>query len=196
MSEVQNEETKPVVDVEVEQEEAFVPKKAYQEVTKDMMKYKSEMKNLSAQIEQLKAEKEAKEVATLQEQEKWHDLYKKSETKLAQLAQERDSERNKFVDFHKKNAVIEKLGGFKKPEYTKFINTQEIEVREDGSVDENSVLAQVEKIRKEYPELIKVSHKTDLPNAAPRVASERPYSALSEKERYELKLKLAQQNKK
>lgn len=115
---------------------------------------------------------------------------------MAQLAQERDSERNKFVDFHKKNAVIEKLGGFKKPEYTKFINTQEIEVREDGSVDENSVMSQVEKIRKEYPELIKVSPKTDLPNAAPRVASERPYSALSEKERYELKLKLAQKDKK
>lgn len=180
MSDVQNNENESKSpESEVADQDAFVPKKAYQEVSKDMLKYKTEMKNLAAQLSQLQAEKEAKEVAQLQEQEKWHDLYKKSEAKLAQLAQERDTERNKFVDFHKKNAVIEKLGGFKKPEYTKFINTNEIEMNEDGSIVEDSINAQVEKIRKTYPELIKSSPKGELPNAAPKGAFQKSVSDMT-----------------
>lgn len=181
MSEVQNKPVENQDSIE-NTDEAFVPKRAYQEVSKDMLKYKSEMKQLSAQLEQLKAEKEAKEISTMQEQEKWHDLYKKSEQKLSQLAQERDSERNRFVDFHKKNAVIEKLGGFKKPEYTKFINTNEIELNEDGSIVEDSLMNQVEKIRKEYPELIKTTPRNELPNAAPRGAVQKSVSEMTQAE--------------
>lgn len=161
------------------EEDAFVPKKAYQEVSKDMLKYKGEMKNLQAQLDQLKADQEAKEKAVLEENEKWHDLYKKSEQKLTQLASERDSERTKFVDFHKKNAVIQNLGGFKKNDYTKFINTNAIEVLDDGSVDNNSVMAEVERIRKEYPELIKTTPKAELPNAAPKGAIQKSVSDMS-----------------
>ena len=173
-----------------------VSKKAYSEVSKDMLKYKQEMKALQAQLAQVQADKEAADTAQLQEKEEWHQLYKIAETKLSTLAQERDAERNKFITFHKVNAVVEKLGGFKKPEYTKFIDTNAIEIDENGSVIEDTVLSQVERIRKEYPELIKQSQKQELPNAAPRAGAERSYSQLTEKEKIELKLSLAKQNKK
>ncbi len=180
MSDVHDENQTPIEPDS--KEDGFVAKSAYQKVSQDMHKYKSEMKTLAAQLEAVKADQEAKEKSTLEENEKWHDLYKKSEAKLAQIASERDSERNKFVDFHKRNAVIQQLGGFKKNDYTKFINTNSIEVVDDGSVDENSVMAEVERIRKEYPELIKTTPKTELPNSAPKAAIQKAVKDMSQEE--------------
>lgn len=161
------------------EQDGFVAKAAYQKVSQDMHKYKSEMKALQAQLEAAKADQEAREKSVLQEQEKWHELYKKSEAKLQQIAQERDSEKSKFIDYHKKNAVIQALGGFKKPDYNKFINTESIEVLEDGSVDSNSIASEVERLRKEYPELIKSTPAQPLPNAAPKQAQAKAVSDMT-----------------
>ena len=146
-----------------------VSKQAYKQVSQDMHTYKSKMKQLQAEMEALKADKEAREKSVLEEQEKWHDLYKKSESKIGELLKERDHERVKFVEGHKKNSVLQQIS-FKKQDYIKFVDVSKIEVNEDGSINPDTVSLEVERIKKEYPELLKSSAKEPLPDAAPRGA--------------------------
>lgn len=160
-----------------------VSKDAYAKVSTDMHKFKSEAKALQAKLADIQAEQEAKDKAALEEKEQWHTLYKKAEEKLKGLETERQNERNKFVESHKINAVIQTLGGFKKPEYNKFIDSSKVEVTEDGSVDSSSVQSEVERIRREYPELLKTSNKTPLPSDAPRQFAQKSVKDMTADER-------------
>lgn len=163
------------------EKEGFVSKKAYSQVTQDMHSYKAKMKELSAQLEAIKADNEAKEKSALVEQEKWHDLYKKSESKIQDLLKERDLERNRFLEGHKKNSVLQNIS-FKKQEYIKFIDVSKIEVNEDGSINPDSVNHEVERIKKEFPELIKTNVKEMLPDAAPKGAKAKTLSEMTSEE--------------
>jgi chromosome segregation ATPase len=167
-----------------------VPKKAYKEVSADLHKFKSQARELNAQLQAIKADQEARDKAVLEEQQKWSELYKRSESKLSQLQAERQQEREQFVESHKRNSVIQQLGGFKKEAYSKFIDSSKIEIFEDGSINPESVELEVARLRKEYPELIKQSPKQGLPDAAPKAMAERDYSQLNAKERQELKASL------
>jgi hypothetical protein len=184
MSEVhnQNEESQVEEKEQATDKDAFVPKEAYQRVSQDMHKYKNSMKDIQSQLELLKVEKEETEKQKLMEQEKWKELYSKAEEKMKLLAQERDSERTKFIDSHKRNAVIQQLGGFKRPEYSKFVDVSNLELADDGTIIEDSINSEVERIRKEFPELIKVSSKQPLPDAAPKKLEQKQLSEMSPEE--------------
>lgn len=169
--------------------EEFVSKQAYVAVSKDMHTYKQKMKELTAQLEAIKADNEAREVSVLQEQEKWHDLYKKSETKIQELQSIRDQERNKFLEGHKKNSVLQNVS-FKKPDYIRFIDVSKIEVNEDGSISPESVQLEVDRIKKEYPELLKTSAKEMLPDAAPKGAAAKAYNEMTSDERDKERMRL------
>lgn len=145
----------------------FVSKKAYTDVSNDMHKYKSELKDVKAMLNQLNAEKSAGEKERLAEQGKWEDLYQKNELELNALKSERNAEQDKFVNYHKKNSVLNKIGSFKKDEYNRFIQTDKINMNEDGSIDSESLGLEVDRIRQEYPELLKASAGNKLPNDAP-----------------------------
>lgn len=149
-------------------QEDFVSKKAYQEVSTDMHRYKQELRETQARLNEIQAEKEAREREALAEQGKWEELYKKNQQELEAAKQERASEQNKFVDYHKKNSVLNKVGGFKRDEYNKFIDVNNIEMNEDGSIDEASLELEVDRIRQSYPELLKTGSGTKLPNDAPK----------------------------
>lgn len=178
----------------VPQQEEVVSKDAYSKVSNDMHKYKSEAKNLAQKIAELQAEQEAREKAALEEKEQWHTLYKKAEEKLKSIENERQTEKQKFVESHKINAVIQNLGGFKKPEYNRFIDSSKIVVTEDGSVDETTVLSEVERIKKEYPELIKAKQVSTLPADAPRPFTAVPVEKMSSEERMNALRGLLQKN--
>lgn len=165
MSEVQNEQVED--QTEEQNDETAISPEAYKRVSQDMHKYKSKMKEFQGVIEALKIEKEQNEQQKLVEQNKWQDLYKKSEEKLKALTSQRDSERNKFIDSHKKNAVIQALGGFKRSDYSRFVDVSQVDLAEDGTVNEDSVQAEVSRIRKEFPELLKSAPKPTLPDKAP-----------------------------
>ena len=149
-------------------QEDFVSKKAYQDVSGDMHKYKTQLKETQARLNQLEAERQAAEKQALAEQGKWEELYQKNQAELEAVKQERAGEQNKFVDYHKKNSVLNKVGGFKRDEYNKFIDVNSIEMKDDGSIDETSLELEVDRIRQSYPELLKASSGTKLPNEAPK----------------------------
>lgn len=168
-----NEENKEVLDPQnnndgsKDEANDFVSKKAYGEVSADMHRYKGELKDMKAQLNQLQAEKEATKNEALAEQGRWEELYKGSQTNLDQLKSEREDESKKFIDFHKKNSVLQKLGGFKRDEYNSFINTESISLNDDGSVNEDSVMTEMDRIKQQYPELINIGSGSKLPNEAP-----------------------------
>lgn len=138
-----------------ESKDEFVSKKAYEETKADMHKYKTMMKEIEAERNQLKADKEAAERESLEEQGKWKELFQKEKESRAKLEADLKQSKDSFVNFHKKNAVISKLGGLKNDEYSKFIDTESIEVQEGGKMSEASIEAEVNRIREKYPEIIK-----------------------------------------
>ena len=158
-NEVKNEET---------QKEDFVSKKAYTDVSADMHKYKNQLKETQAKLNELEAERLASEKEALAEQGKWEELYKKNQEELNAVKSERANEQDKFVDYHKKNSVLNKIGGFKRDEYNKFIDVSSINMNEDGSIDEASLELEIDRVRQSYPELLKTGSGTKLPNDAPK----------------------------
>lgn len=174
----------------VSKEDNFVPKDAYKRVSEDMHKYKNQMKEYQAQVEQFKLEKDEMQKQTLIEQEKWQELYKRSEEKMKFLEAERDNERNKFINSHKLNAVIQQVGGLKRPEYVKFIDVKDVQIKDDGSIDNDSLLSLSERIKREYPELLASSMKTSLPDKAPSSPSPKTISEMNENERDALRRSL------
>lgn len=175
-------------------EEQTIPVGVYEVTKTDMLKYKSENKGLKERLAQIEADREAEKNAQLLENKQYEALYKKAEEKLKTVQQERESERSQFIDGHKVNAVVQALGGFKKPEYNKFINKDAIQVREDGSVDHDSVETEVARIKKEYTELVKTAQAQTLPNQAPTGIQPRTLNDLSDDERDELRRNLLTKN--
>ena len=173
-------------------QDEFVSKKAYQEVSTDMHKYKSELNETKAKLNELLSIQEAKEKEALEEQGRWEELYKQAQDKLTTLQSERDQERNRFVEYHKRNSVLQKLGGFKRDEYNKFVDIENVKLRDDGSIDEDSISAEIDRIKQNYPELIKTSSPTSLPKDAPmqNEVGNKSFESMSEHEKAQLKRSL------
>lgn len=167
-----------------------VSKDAYSKVSSDMHRYKQEAKAMAAKLAEIEAEREARDRAALEEKEQWHTLYKKAEKKLKDIENERVTEKTKFIESHKINAVLQNLGGFKKTEYNKFIDVNNIQVGDDGTVDEQTVTSEVERLKKEYPELIKAKPVQPLPSNASRDFKVKPVTEMSADERAALRRQL------
>lgn len=175
------------------QEDKFVPKKAYEEVTGDMHKFKAKTKDLEAKLTEYQSKFEAIEREKLAEQGKWQELAQTSQDKLEQMSQARDQERSKFVDYHKKQAVISDLGGFKNAEYASFINVSDIQVDENGAPDMDAIKSEADRIRANHPELLKSPVIGVLPPNAPSVGDQgvaKDYSQMSEAEKLQTRREL------
>lgn len=176
-----------VADAQVESE--FVPKKAYIETQNDMHKFKARAKETEAKLNQLLAEKDLADKQALEANQQWELLYKKEQAEKSNLLAARESETKRFIDFHKKQAVLNHLGGFKRDEYSNFINLEKIQVDENGDIIAESRDAEVSRIKQMYPELIKGSEAASLPTAAAKslesTMAPKEFNAMTEKERHE-----------
>lgn len=140
---------------------------AFKAVTNDMHKYKKERNDSQLKIEQL--QKKIDDIAKDQliAKEEYKELYETEVKKNMELENQLKEKNDKFINVHKKQKVIEKLGGFRKPEYNKFIDITKIIMDDNGDVDEMTVDVEVKRLKQEYPELIKKSKGSTLPNNAP-----------------------------
>lgn len=145
-----------------------VDKKAYLRVSKDMHEYKDQLKATKAELDRIKADIEAQQTQKMVEEKKWADLYKKSETVIQAKDKELQETKNKFANFHKLNSVLQEVGGFKKNEYNRFVNLEAIQLNADGSVDEATVKAEADRVRREYSELLKTIDVREPRSAAPQ----------------------------
>jgi len=153
----------------VEKEE-LVSKSVLEDYKKDMFKNKDRAKAAEARVQQLLDEKALVEKQTLEESAQWKTLYEREKEERSKISNELTAKSDLWINSSKKNAVINQLGGFKKSEYSKFIDTSKIDELEDGTFDSDSIVREVDRIKQEFPELL-IGLKTagKMPNEAPTV---------------------------
>ena len=143
--------------------------KAYKKVSEDMHKYKAEKKEMAMELARLKADLEAQQKAKLEEQNRFEELYRKAEQEKNNLLQERQQEKQLFVDAVKKSALKTELGGNIKDQYLNLADFSSIEVREDGSLDSETVREAANKFRQDHPALVPSSASGSINSIAPPV---------------------------
>ena len=150
-----------------EQKEAYVPKKAYEEVAKDMHKFKAKLKEAEAKANEFAAQLKAQEEAKMQEQEQWKELYQKREAELEHIRQEASQERGRYMRSVKISALKQELGVSIKDEYLGFAPLDAIVVNEDGTIDKESVREVANSFKKEHGQLIPQSDNVNITGQAP-----------------------------
>lgn len=146
--------------------EDFVSKKAYSEVTADMHKYKDELRNAKAQLNELLERQTLEEREKLEREKKWEELYGQERKAREELKSQIENERKKFLDAHKASALVQELGGLAKQEYIRHANLNAIDVNEDGSVDLNSLKKEADRFKQEHGVLLKNFNIPTLPTQA------------------------------
>ena len=191
----EQESVKPAEESVQEQEE-YVAKKAYQEVTKDMHKFKARNKEKDLKINELETKLKAIEEAKLVENQRFEELYHREKEEADKLRQARENEKKLYERAVKLSALKSELGGNVKDDYLKFADVDRIEIREDGTLSSESVQDVANSFRQEHPALVGKSTQINIthPAAATNVNHSQPEKTLetmSTKEKKELLQKLA-----
>lgn len=148
-------------------DEKFVPKNAYEEVSKDMHRFKSKAKEAEAKAAELEARMKAIEEAKLIEEKRFEELYQKERQAKedAENALKRTNEH--LMKSVKMTALIKELGGKINSKYLVHADLNAIVVRDDGSLSSESVTSVANKFRQENPELIPSISAGNLNDVAP-----------------------------
>ena len=164
-------DSNPEVIVEKDAKDEFVPKKAYVDVKNDMMSYKEKMRGLQAELEKYKADDVARQEAEARAKGEYQKIADSYRQKYEESEAKRKSERESVVNLHKLNAIDKAIGGFVRSEYAKMATKLDaIKLTEDGLLDEESINAEVARIRQEHPALLKSASRPQLPSQAPGTA--------------------------
>lgn len=161
-----NDEVKPV-----ESEPSTDWQKAASDYKNDMFKYKDQMKAMKEEMSKLQEEKSNKERESLEKNQEWKALYEREQIAKKAIQTELTENSNKWYKSAKVNAVVQRLGGFKKDSYSRFIDADNVLTNpDDGTIIEDSLAAEVNRLKQNFPELLKGSTVANLPNdAASRV---------------------------
>jgi hypothetical protein len=151
-----------------EQNVEFVPKKAFEDVTKDMHKYKSGYKEAVASVNEYQAKLKAIEEEKMREENRWKELYENKNQEL-EIERKKLSEKEKSVQKSiKLSALKTELGGKIKDQYLVHAQLDAIEFKEDGSIDFDSLQKVANDFRKEHGQLIPSNVNANITgNAAP-----------------------------
>lgn len=178
-----------------EEKEAFVSRKAYEEVTRDMHKNKQKAKDLEAANNELKSQFKAQEEQKMQEQERWKELYEKREAELEQERKKSSDQENRYMKSVKLSALKQEIGANVRDEYLHFAPIDNIVLSDDGSIDKDSLREVANSFRKEHGQLIPQSENVNITGQAASI-----YSVTQPKDRSkmsvdELKQEIANLNK-
>lgn len=186
-------------------EEVVIPKddkthseKAFRKVSDDMHKYKSDNAELKSQIDKMNQLQEDEQRANLEKNDEYKKLYEDERHRNDDLQTKYDDRNSKFIDSQKINAVKDKLGQFKRSEYNRFIDTSRIIMDNEGNVDVMTVDNEVNRLKNEYPELIKAKKASKLPNQSPASGdpNKPPLSKLTSEERMDMRRKMIEERSK
>lgn len=149
--------------------EKFVPRKAYEEVTSDMHKYKSQLKDMKAELEQIRAERKAQEEATLIENQKFQELYERAKQENQKLLQDLSEKEEHSKLSAKLSRLKAELGGTIRDEYLQFADLSGIVITEDGSISPDSVREVANKFRQDHPSLLPSAENLNINEKAPSI---------------------------
>ncbi len=148
-------EDKPVVE---EKKTEVDYAKAAEDYRADMFKFKDRAKSLESELAKMRSESEAVERQNLERNEEWKELYEREKLAKDKAVTDLVDKTDKYIKSGKINAVVQQLGGFKKSEYSKFIEANNIDINENGTFSDESLQKEVDRVRQLYPELLK-THK-------------------------------------
>ena len=150
-----------------EEANAFVSRKAYEEVTRDMHKNKQKAKELEAAFNELQAQLKAQEEQKLQEQERWKELYQKREAELEQERKRAQEQESRYMKSVKMAALKRELGVDIRDEYLQFARLDEIALTDDGSIDADALRTVANDFRKQHGQLIPAQENVNITGQAP-----------------------------
>jgi flagellar motor protein MotB len=137
-----------------QESDGVVAKKAYEDVSKDMHKYKSKAKELEAALNEYQVKLKSIEEDKLVEEKRFKELYEKRTEELeAQKRAARDRE-NQYLKSIKMVELKKELGVNVRDEYLVHASVDAIEFNEDGSLNKESLVTVANKFRQEHGELI------------------------------------------
>lgn len=137
-----------------QESEAFVSKKAYEDVSKDMHKYKSQMKELQAALNEYQTKIKSIEEEKMVEQQRWKELYEKRTAELEAKEREAKARESQYLKSIKMVELKKELGANVRDEYLVHANVEAIEFNEDGSLNKESLVTVANKFRQEHGQLI------------------------------------------
>jgi len=143
-----------------------VARKAYEEVSGDMHKYKSKNKQLDMELSETKAKLKTIEENQLKEQAQWEELYKREKDKSGELEGKLHNEKNLFMRSVKLGALKSELGDVKDV-YLKHADVDEIIVNDDGTLGSESVKSVANSFRQSFPEVIPSQSNTNITSPIP-----------------------------
>lgn len=130
----------------------------------------SEKKKLQKEFDRIKQDSEKQKNQELINQQRYKELYESVQTEKSKLEEKVMEHETRWQDAIKINAFNETLGETKRidSKYLGFIDTSKILIDADtNKVDPVSVQKEVERITTVYPEIVRSTVTTTLPNAAP-----------------------------
>lgn len=134
-------------------EEAFVSKKAYEDVSSDMHKFKSKSKDAEARANELEAQLKAVHEEKMAENNQWKELAENRAEELENFKQEQDSKRDRYINVAKKSALKSQLGDIR-DEYLAHADIASITINDDGTVNSDSVHQVANSFREKHAVLI------------------------------------------
>lgn len=152
-----------------QEEKDFVPVKAYEEVTRDMHKFKKEREQLTAEANELRAQLKAQEEAKMLENEQYKELLTVRERELEEVKQTSQQQSSRFQRAVKRTALKQELGGKIKDEYLSFADLDQISMNEDGIVDSESLRNVANEFRKQHGQLIPQDQEKEITGHASNV---------------------------
>lgn len=167
------------------QESEFVSKKAYEDVSKDMHKYKSETKELRAGLNELQSMLKAQEEQKLAEANNYKTLWEKQKAELEEQKARSAQQESKFVKSLKAIELKKELGANINDAYLIHANVDAIEFNEDGTVNRETLVTVANSFRQQHGALIPKSENVNITGHAATsgvVTPTKPISQMSKDE--------------
>ena len=133
---------------------------------KEVMAKKAKLAEMADENSMLQKQLEQIRKTELEKQGEWQQLYEQEKERANLLETGIEERERKMVDIHKMHAVSEKIS-FKKPEYRTFIDKNSIVMDEHGKIDNESLTAEIDRVKQFHAELLDKDIKSQLPNNAP-----------------------------
>jgi hypothetical protein len=155
----------------VNNEPESIPYSKFRELLDEKKRLQAQYVEVRSEHDKMLSERESQEKQKLEEQKKFEELYKKADQDRKKLLDLLEVQNKKFTNEKKLGAFKEKLGGLKRDDYTRFVDLDKIQTRDDGTVDHDALDAYVNEFRVQFPELVVENKKTPPPSTAPRSAA-------------------------
>lgn len=145
-----------------QESEGFVSKKAYEDVSKDMHKYKAKLKELEATVNEYQTKVKSIEEEKMVEQQRWKELAEKRAAELEAATQRAKENENRFLKSLKMVELKKELGANIRDEYLVHANVSAIEFNEDGSLNRDSLVTVANDFRQKHGQLIPKSENVNI----------------------------------